>query len=575
MSNILQIGPETNGHPTNSADIQEALDQVGDGKNFDAIHFAAGIYDIDDSNGKRTYSVLAINNGTEMYGDVDKKGNPTTVFKLMDNAPVNPFGCGVPILGPARKIGSGIKIFNLEFDGNNKINATNQTPSTMAKCPGVRAGEGRNYGKGFHCFIGTYTARFQNCKFYNIFIHDSAGDGFRALHVGTHDRNCSDDPVEMNSNLELYNWTVINCGHCALMLEYAKNSQIHDCRIKTRSNGAVRTQNGCAGIDIKNIIVQGSSIDYNPGMQLSGSNITVTNCLILDTYGPGIEVQGNDDKDISIKNNTFINCGIFPKEGKILGVGGVITNGADVLIEDNIFVGCKGYAIGAAVYEGDGICCGKPDPNIIHKIHAINNTIVNTSPGLYDPVNQSGDNKPDVFSGAAIANIISSPNIRDRPNVHEHELYAARNIFFNNKYNLHNILYETVSPVTDTPNAVPSVTDTPVTGTSVTVTSVTGTSVTGTTVTGTTVTVTPVTVNPETGTPVSDTPVTATPVSDTPVTATPAAEDSVGESPVTFNLEDIALVIPLNEERSKVILEHMTSIELVEGKDYLILKRSN
>lgn len=400
---ILEIGPLTDGHQTNSADIQRALNRVGEKKEYEAVHFAKGTYIIDDPGVDNPLSVLAINNGSKVFGDLDAKGNPTTVFMLMDNAPLKPFGCGVPIIGPASKVGQNIEFCNFTFNGNNPIgDGSSQKPSTDAMCPGTNGRPGSNYGKGFHNFIGAYTGGFKDCSFHDITIFNSAGDGFRA------------NRFTASSGLEFYNWNVTNCGHCCIMVENTTNVKIRDCKLVTRSNGGIRSQNGCSDIEIKNVQITGTPNDYNPGMQITGDRILITYCRIQDTLGPGIEVAGADNTDIRIRKNIFENCGLFPCTGdcKIPGVGGIVINGAHALIDENLFIDCKGYGIGAAVYSPDGRSFSKSG----FEIHARNNIIVNTSPANY----------PGEASGIAIANLFYNDS------AHKHKLIGSGNVFYPN-----------------------------------------------------------------------------------------------------------------------------------------------
>jgi len=526
MSNIFQVGPMTDGHQTNSADIQRALDKI-DGNTYTAVHFAAGTYLIDNSiDRKNPYSVIAIKSRSEVFGDVDPNGKITTIFRLMDNAPIDPFKCSVPILGPVDPVGTGIKVYNLEFDGNNKVHSNNQNPSTNADCSGVNARNASNHGKGFHTFLGTSDgAKLQNCNFYNIYVHDSAGDGFRTLHNGDHTEKCKH---EMNSNIKLYNWTVINCGHCALMFESTIDSEIYDCKVKARSNGAVRTQRGCSGINIRNILIDGTENNYNPGMQITGNDITITNCQIYGVWGPGIEVQGKKDenKNIRITGNTFINCGSWPVDtvnpNRYSGVGGVITNGADVTIEKNVFFSCKGYAIGATIYKPDDDQCRNPVGPF--KIYARNNIVVSTSRA----------NNPDPNSGIAIANLLGS----------DHTLTANGNFLYPDEPGLRycNIAFE--NPVNETPVIVSPVVEPPA--------------------------VAPPIV------PVVEPPVGVPSVIDTSSSGVSAVgiTDPDENLDIQTSFSDTAIVIPVNsEDLQKRILNSMTSIKLQEGKDFIVLGR--
>jgi len=79
----LDLAPITNGPQTISKNIQDALSLVGENQRYDALHLAAGNYLIDDSIKKCAYSILGINSGSDICGDIDKKGNPLTVLQLM------------------------------------------------------------------------------------------------------------------------------------------------------------------------------------------------------------------------------------------------------------------------------------------------------------------------------------------------------------------------------------------------------------------------------------------------------------------------------------------------------------
>jgi hypothetical protein len=118
---VLEIEPLTDGHQTCSADIQAALMQVGKGEEFDTLLFNPGVYLIDDPHVKNPYSVIGINDGSKVSGSMDGKGSILVKLKLMEDAPIKPFACGVPILGLLSPLGKDSEIGFLEFDGYNLV----------------------------------------------------------------------------------------------------------------------------------------------------------------------------------------------------------------------------------------------------------------------------------------------------------------------------------------------------------------------------------------------------------------------------------------------------------------------
>ncbi|MDD4778794.1 MAG: right-handed parallel beta-helix repeat-containing protein [Fermentimonas sp.] len=359
------------------------MNQVGEGEKYEGLHLAAGTYLIDVPDTINPYAILGINDSSKVYGDLIS-GKPATIFKLMNNAPIDPFKCGMPIIGSMSQLGQDIEFFNIGFDGNNPIgNGANQAPSTQATCSGTKGASGKNYGKGFHDFAGAYTNALKNCSFHHISVTNSAGDGFRTM------------KWKQSSGLKIYDWNITNCGHCGVMLENTIASEIRNINVTTRSNGAVRTQNGCSDLLIDNVHAMGTSNNYDAGLKLTGDNITVTNCFVHDTYGPGIEFAGENNTGIRIRRNRVVNCGIFPAANGVTGMAGVLINGADALIDENVIIKCRGNGIAVNIYSADGKGFTKSG----FKITTRNNVISDTGIENYGSV--SGK------SGKSIANWLS------------------------------------------------------------------------------------------------------------------------------------------------------------------------
>ncbi|MDQ1254445.1 MAG: hypothetical protein QG646_3686 [Euryarchaeota archaeon] len=366
---ILEINPITNNHQTNSFDIQEALNQVGEGEKYNAAHFRAGTYLIDNSieYKKEPFSIIAFNPESEIYGDWGTD-SPATLFQLMKDAPLEPFGCGVPIFGPSKALVENVQFYNIAFDGNCPIGGGCQKYVKDAKCNGSKVGPGVETGKGFHNLFGTRDRAIKYFELHHFKATNTAGDIFRS------------NRSKQSSGIKIYQGYVGFCGHCAFMFENSTDFLVEDCTVITRANGAFRSQKNCSKGTFKNIHVVGTPYNYNPGAQITGDNIKVTGCLIHDTMGPGIEIIGEDNKEIEISDCQFLNCGTFAiKNNSNYNVAGILANGANVLIKNNLFYGCYQNAISANIYRPDGTLYKKSG----FIITTDDNRIIDTKPSNY------------------------------------------------------------------------------------------------------------------------------------------------------------------------------------------------
>lgn len=406
--------------PTNSSGLRAALAQVGSGKTYDTLHMTAGQYNIDNSVSKASGinpAVIGVNNGSTVYGDMDANGSPMVIWKLMNDAPVDLFACQYPILGPISTPGTDLEIYGIEFNGNAYPDgATTQTPMTGAYyCPGSHTpasdGVTKTYGKGYHNFLGDSSRGFSRCKFHNIYVHDSAGDGIRVF--------------TKSNDVEVYSVTVVRCGHCAIMFSRSSNINVHDCTVSTRSNGALRYET-CTDSKVKNMTIIGTTLNYNPGFQIEDTckNIDISGCFFYDVFGAGIDLIGNGSTGINIHHNIFKNCGIYPVGSKQPGVGGIVTTGCNANIFNNVFYGCRGY--GVAVTTGQN---GKIYTGTGYVITVKNNIFMNTAAAYY----------PGTGSGSAIANLLNTT----------HTINQSYNCFYGNVANLKNVATDTNSVLAD------------------------------------------------------------------------------------------------------------------------------
>lgn len=401
--NTLEIQPITNGHQTTSCYIQDALSQVGEDKEYDSLHLAAGNYLIDDSVKKCTYSVLGINSGSNIYGDVDENGNPISFLQLMRDAPLKPFGCDVAIFGPTETIGENIQISNIAYDGNCTSVGGKQKYMKAVVCPGNHVGAGKETGKSFHNFISAVHAAFKDCEFGNIRVSNTAGDGFRT------------SQWVKSSGLNIHDWNIDLCGHCGIILENTTDSIIENIKVVTRANGAFRCQNGCSDLEVKNVRAIGTSTNYNSGFQVTGDNIKISKCTVDSMMGCGIEVIGMDNTEIEISECELLNNGSFALTNNY-GVAGILVNGADVLIKDCLFNGNYQNSIATNVYSPDGKRFTKSG----YVITTENNRILDTKPSKFTATG----------NGKHIANILTGHTITSEGN----EFLPEKNFSFDVRF---------------------------------------------------------------------------------------------------------------------------------------------
>lgn len=359
--------------PCKSKGIQDSLRQVGEGNDFNTLFLKAGCYTIDDPGCRNPFSVLGINNGSKILGETDTNGNSLVTLKLMQDAPLNPFKCGFPIFGPTQSPGCNIEIGFLNFDGNNPPGKCLQGPATKATCPGTAAAAGSETGKGFHNFIGDFSAGLEDCSFHDIELKNTAGDGLRT------------NKTQRSSGLKIFNWDIDFCGHCGIFLENSEDCYIGGIKVTSRVDGGIRL-NGCSDITIENADIRGTSANYDRGIYLSGDNLTARGCRVHNTMGPGIEFQGIDNTGMLIEECEVINCGSFAKTVDY-GAAGILLNGVSGKIRRVYLNGNYQNSIAVNKYSPDGnVQFKKKD----HKIDIEDCDIFDTQPSSF---RKTGDGK--------------------------------------------------------------------------------------------------------------------------------------------------------------------------------------
>jgi len=282
---------------------------------------------------------LEINSLLRFFNFAEVAGNGIT-FRLMENAPVNPFGEQVPLTGTKYPKGAeGLCFHDIIFEGNRDIQ--NKVPKK----------NGKNWGLGYHNFIGLGTissiefSNAVNCIFYNLEFNNSLGDGIRpegATNIIVHDikgKRTGHDTINYSAvkGGEVYNVDLMLGVGSGVRMRSCQNIKIHDCKLDNSMG-----------------------LTYGPGIQIqstavnwTGSNIEIYDNTILDTYGPGIQVAGSVKNNglIGIHNNLFLRCGAMPESVNRPILGGVAFMGFPVQIWNNTIVDSYGFGLVAGAYD--------------------------------------------------------------------------------------------------------------------------------------------------------------------------------------------------------------------------------
>jgi hypothetical protein len=312
-------------------------------------------------------SLLRLYNNTEFSGD-------GVEFRLMENAPTNPFGEQIPLIGPkSPKSCEGLKIHDIVFEGERD----NQKYAPRK--------EGKPWGLGSHNFIGPgvisnpVPSNTANCEFYNLEFNNNLGDGIR---------------VEGGTNILIHDIKAKRGGHDIICLSGVNYGEVYNLKADLAVNAAVRTRSA-KKIKIHDCELNGDTgIAFSPGIEIqstadnwTSSDIEIYNNKIYRTFGPGVQVAGTVKNNglVSIHNNLFVGCGAMPAGNEISGVGGVVFDGFPVEIKNNTFYENLGYSI----------LCGAYNRSSTYSYESTikNNIIIKTQKSLY----------PGIYSGTGIS----------------------------------------------------------------------------------------------------------------------------------------------------------------------------
>jgi len=302
--------------------------------------------DISQSNGAlknvfiKEYSLFTIDEPLWIFSNTNFLGAKTARLKLTDRAS---WSAGTPMIKEGSPVSGCITIKGFTIDGNREGNS------------GVIS------GKGYHNLI--HFTDCQNISICDMYLTNSHGDGFKVdncsninlsnckIHLLGHDgfysANCSiveachnSITCRTNSGLRLY-----NSNHCKL----------HDNSITSQGSGG-------AGIEIQKY--------GTPQMD----DIEVYNNLIYQTMLAGIWMFGSNSypassADVHIHHNQIYDTGSR-------SIGGILSNGFNGLIENNVIDGAYGAGIiqsgtYSSIPEGSGFV-----------LTLRNNILTNTKDGI-------------------------------------------------------------------------------------------------------------------------------------------------------------------------------------------------
>ena len=282
---------------------------------------------------------LEINSLIRFYNNVECSGNGIT-FRLMENAPTNPFSEQVPLVGSKYINGTeGWNVHNIIFEGNRDIQ--NKVPKK----------NGKNWGLGYHNFIGLGSnksisfSNAVNCEFYNLEFNNSLGDGIRP---------------EGGTNIKVHDIKGKRTGHDTINYSAVKGGEVYNVDLMLGVGSGVRMRS-CQNVKIHNCKLDNSAgLTYGPGIQIQStaknwisSGIEIYDNYVHDTYGPAVQVAGKVPNNglVSIHNNIFENCGKMPKSTVRPINGGVTFEGIPVEIYNNTIVGSYGFGLVAGAYD--------------------------------------------------------------------------------------------------------------------------------------------------------------------------------------------------------------------------------
>jgi hypothetical protein len=276
-------------------------------------------------------SLLKVFNFTEWDGQ-------GCLFNLMENAPVSIFGEQIPLISPKYPASAEGLIFH-DFRMDGRRDCQNKVPLK----------NGKNWGLGYHNFFtlgrisGVSYSNSKNCTFYNLELNNNLGDGIR---------------VEGGQGIKIYNLKGEKAGHDFVCLAGVNGADVSGLIVTTAVNSAVRTRSTINANIHDNYLFGDTGLAYAPIIQLQDTNnwdssVNVFNNTIIGSWGPGIQVVGDNNTNgiIHIHHNLFKDCGKMPAANKLPTTGAIVFDGHSVEIDNNTIIGSHGYGISAGDFN--------------------------------------------------------------------------------------------------------------------------------------------------------------------------------------------------------------------------------
>jgi len=326
-------------------EINSALQLVAENPEYTTVYLRAGTYVIDNT--------IYIGSNTTLTGD------STTVLTLKNGAIWEKYK---PIIMQKDSTGnSGITICGFKIDGND-VNITQgiNVDSKLIPKPIVNILPGQFY----------YTMMsFEKCSDINVhdmYLTNGYNDALKLIRC---------------TGIKFYNNKVYDIGHDGLYANWSKDIKAYDNVIKCRTNSGLRLYQSNNAMFYRNKIFAagrgGAGIEiqkYRNGDIMD--SIEIFDNEIYNTVFAAIWVTGGNalyplsTANVHIHGNKIYNTGT-----KAVGkyVGGIVTNGFNVTINNNTIDGC--YDVGIAIRDTLYTTYGQG-----YEVKINNNTITNTKP---------------------------------------------------------------------------------------------------------------------------------------------------------------------------------------------------
>jgi PKD repeat protein len=285
-----------------NADLQinEALQFVAENSSYTTVYLKGPFtYVINDT--------LVIGNSTTLAGDSN------STIKLVSNANWSAYK---PIIEEKSSGSHDITIRGFKIDGNREGNTNVES------------------GKYYYDLI--HLTRCQNINVFDMYLTNNHGDGFK---------------TDSCSNIKLYDNIIYELGHDALYASYCSDVEACNNTITCRTNSGLRLYNTNNASFHDNTITSEGSGGAGIEIQKYGSptmdNIEVYNNTIYGTALVGIWIFGSNSypplsANVYIHHNQIYDTGTNSKSNII---GGILSDGFNALIENNLIDGSYGAGI--------------------------------------------------------------------------------------------------------------------------------------------------------------------------------------------------------------------------------------